>query len=75
MNILEYSKLILSRVSYYPEIFKRELQKSIDSLDNEDNCILRIWCIKEFGKDYPEIQIESFQFIPNQNVRNRNNLA
>ncbi len=77
MNILEYSKLILSRVSFCPELFKRELHKSIDTLENEDIDGLKIWCIREYGKDYAEILVDSFQLIPNQYDTNskRNNLT
>jgi len=64
MDMLEYSKLILSRVSFSPELFRRELQKSIDTLDNNDIDILKTWCIKEFGKSHPEILVDSFQLKP-----------
>jgi hypothetical protein len=69
MDLLEYSKLILSRVSFCPELFKRELQKSIEVLEMQDISMLRIWCLNEFGKEYPELLVDSFQIIPNQQVK------
>jgi hypothetical protein len=69
MDLLEYSKLILGRVSFCPKLFKRELKKSIDVLETNELSLLRIWCVHEFGKEYPNILVDSFQNISNQNVK------
>lgn len=73
MDLLEYSKLILGRVSFCPELFKKELDKSIDVLEPQEAISLRNWCIREFGKEFPDIMVSTFQTIPNQqmNVLNR----
>lgn len=65
MDILEYSKIILSRVSFSSELFERELNKSINTLEMDEIIHLRIWCLNEFGKEFPEILVNSFQLVPN----------
>ena len=72
MDLLEYSKLILSRVSFCPELFKRELQKSIKVLEMQEISMLRIWCLNEFGKEYPDVLVDSFQIIPKQQIKIHN---
>lgn len=69
MDLLEYSKLILGRVSFSPELFKHELKKSIRALKANEISSLRVWCIMEFGKEYPKILVDSFQIIPYQKVK------
>lgn len=64
MDILECRKLTLIRVSNCPELFKGELQKSIDALNHQEKYLLRAWCIREFGKIYPKIIVESFKILP-----------
>jgi len=75
MDLLEYSKLILERVSFSPELFQKELQESIDVLKPQEIISLRTWCISEFGKKYPDVMVNAFQIIPNRqlNVLDQNN--
>lgn len=61
MDYLEYSKLILFKVSFNPDLFKRELNKSLNELDDQGKSLLKCWCVNEFGREYPEILIDSFQ--------------
>jgi hypothetical protein len=66
MDKLEYRKLILSRVSFSPDVFEKELKKSVHTLDDKEVCLLKIWCIRKFGKEYPEILVDSFKIIPHR---------
>jgi hypothetical protein len=48
-NLLEYSKLILERVSFSKRLFWKEYRKSIKVLPESDSHSLRHWMIKRFS--------------------------
>jgi hypothetical protein len=52
--MLEYSKEILTKVSFDPVLFKKELQKSMMWLKGEQRSLLLKWCSETFGTTYGE---------------------
>ena len=57
--MLEYTKLILRKVSFSKELFGKELKKSIKWLKKEETLALQAWCILTFGDIYGDIIQES----------------
>lgn len=53
--MLEYFKLILSKVSFDKRLFERELRKAIKSLVEDELNELKNWCYAHFGKVYGPI--------------------
>ncbi|GAB4119816.1 MAG: hypothetical protein OHK0057_33840 [Thermoflexibacter sp.] len=52
MNMLEYSKLILEKVSFDAGLFENELRKSKRNLFKNEIDDLRNWCNDRFGERY-----------------------
>jgi hypothetical protein len=50
MTMLEYSKMILEKVSFEPRIFKKELRKALRQSTKEEFHHLMSWCREKFGK-------------------------
>ncbi|OEK03240.1 hypothetical protein BFP97_17675 [Roseivirga sp. 4D4] len=53
--MLEYFKIILSKVSFDKKLFERELRKAIKSLVEDELNELKNWCYAQFGKVYGPI--------------------
>lgn len=53
--MLEYFKIILSKVSFDKKLFERELRKAIKSLVKDELNELKKWCYAQFGKVYGPI--------------------
>ncbi len=53
--MLEYFKIILSKVSFDKRLFERELRKAIKSLLEEELKELKNWCYEQFGQIYGPI--------------------
>ena len=53
--MLEYFKLILSKVSFDKRLFERELRKAIKSLVEDELNELKKWCYTHFGQVYGPI--------------------
>jgi hypothetical protein len=54
--MLELTKKILTRVSFDPVLFQKELSKALGWIkDSEEIKRLKDWCIIEFGNRYPTI--------------------
>lgn len=58
--MLEYFKLILSKVSFDKKLFEKELLKAIKSLIPEELKELRKWCYAKFGDIYQPILNKCF---------------
>ena len=58
--MLEYTKLILKKVSFNRELFSRELKKSIQWLKKEEVILLQSWCMITYGDIYGDVIRESF---------------
>lgn len=54
ISMLEYSKLILEKVSFDAGLFENELKKSTRSLIGSEIGELRNWCDDKFGDRYQE---------------------
>jgi hypothetical protein len=53
--MLEYFKIILSKVSFSKELFERELRKAIAALVPKEVDQLRVWCYAKFNHLYAEV--------------------
>lgn len=58
--MLEYSKKILSKVSFDKQLFEKELRKAIALLNGQIE-ELRKWCYQQFGDQYLKILDHNFK--------------
>lgn len=58
MNILEYSKMILLKVSFDKELLKKELRKAIRNISLEDRPALLEWFRRELLEKMPSNNFE-----------------
>ena len=58
--MLEFSKQILSKVSFDRNLFHKELKKSISWLKNDEIEKLKIWCLSSFIF-YNDLIIDAFE--------------
>mgnify|MGYP000657260585 CR=1 FL=1 len=57
--MLELCKEILMKVSFDKVLFQKELAKSLGWIKSEEVEGFKEWCLKTFGKKYPQIlQVE-----------------
>tara|TARA_B100001142_G_scaffold308384_1_gene339881 strand:- start:5765 stop:5950 length:186 start_codon:yes stop_codon:yes gene_type:complete len=60
--MLEFSKRILSKVSFDKKLFKKELSKSIRWLNQKEILTLKIWTLTTFSQ-YKDTILEVFDQI------------
>ena len=58
--MLEFSKTILSKISFDKYLFKKELQKAIKWLKPKEATLLKVWCLAQFGHLYKDVILEVF---------------
>ncbi len=58
--MLEYAKIILPKVSFSKDLFRKELNKCINWVEPEQVGELYTWCFQHFNQKYPEILAEAF---------------
>lgn len=59
--MLEYTKIILEKVSFDPRIFRKELRKSVNYINKEEYGHLKAWVKQKFGKRVkPESSVTEF---------------
>ena len=58
--MLDYTKLILRKVSFSRELFGKELRKSIKWLKKDEILLLQTWCVITFGDIYGDVIQETF---------------
>jgi hypothetical protein len=58
--MLEYAKVILPKVSFSRELFRKELAKCINWVGVSDLVHLKNWCFENFREMYPDILTEAF---------------
>ncbi|MBK7850038.1 MAG: hypothetical protein IPJ66_06305 [Bacteroidetes bacterium] len=58
--MFEYSKQILTKVSFDKHLFRKELIKSLQILKRDERRLLKIWCIATFAA-YSDVVIEAFR--------------
>lgn len=54
-SMLEYSKIILTKVSFCEFLFEKELKKAIAMLPGQERFYLQLWCNTEFGGIYSRL--------------------
>jgi hypothetical protein len=59
----EYTKEILTKVSFDKSLFKKELTKSIRWLKREERRLLKVWCVATFGNVYLDVITEVFKSL------------
>ena len=58
--MFELSKNILSKVSFDPSLFRKELMKSINWIKPSEKTLLQVWCLATFGNEYKDEIIDVF---------------
>jgi len=59
--MLEYAKVILPKISFSKDLFRKELKKCVNWVEEPGELDELIkWCTAKFGKLYPEILDEVF---------------
>ncbi|MCC7232301.1 MAG: hypothetical protein IT242_05110 [Bacteroidia bacterium] len=58
--MFEYTKQILTKVSFDRNLFRKELVKALRILKKDERRLLKIWAIASFAA-YSDIIIESFR--------------
>jgi len=58
--MLEYAKVILPKVSFSRELFRKELTKCINWVSETEFKYLKEWCYENFKELYPEILNKAF---------------
>ena len=58
--MLEYAKVILPKVSFSKDLFRKELRKCIDWVEQNQVNELFTWCHKNFNEMYPDVLAEAF---------------
>lgn len=61
--MLEYAKVILPKVSFSKDLFKKELSKCIGWLEEDQVQVLFKWCNENFKEMYPDVLSEAFAEI------------
>lgn len=58
--MLEYAKVILPKVSFSRELFRKELTKCINWVGDAELDQFKTWCYDNFIDMYPEILADAF---------------
>jgi hypothetical protein len=59
--MLEYAKVILPKICFSKDLFRKELRKCVNWVENPGELDeLTRWCTEKFGNIYPEILEEVF---------------
>ena len=61
--MLEYAKVILPKVSFSKELFRKELNKCIHWVEESQIQELYKWCHENFKEIYPDVLAEAFADI------------
>lgn len=61
--MLEYTKLVLQKVSFNRELFSKELRKAFKWLQKEELVMLQAWCIVTFSDSYHDVISEVFRNV------------
>jgi hypothetical protein len=57
---MEYAKVILPKVCFWDNLFKKELLKCLNWTENNEIIELISWCYNTFGEMHPEILDQVF---------------
>lgn len=58
--MLEYAKVILPKVSFSRDLFRKELAKCISWVGESEISHLKEWCFENFREMYPDILNKAF---------------
>ena len=61
--MLEYAKIILPKVSFSKELFRKELIKCLHWVEPGEVHELHDWCYENFKDKYPDVLEEVFSSI------------
>jgi len=61
--MLEYTKLVLQKVSFNRELFSKELRKAFKWLQKDELVMLQAWCIVTFSDSYHDVITEVFRNV------------
>ena len=59
--MFEYTKQILTKVSFDRMLFRKELKKAMKWLKSDERRMLMVWCLATFGQRYSDIINEVFR--------------
>jgi uncharacterized protein YjhX (UPF0386 family) len=59
--MFEYTKQILTKVSFDRVLFRKELKKAMKWLKSEERRMLMVWCLATFGHAYSDVIREVFK--------------
>jgi hypothetical protein len=62
--MLDYAKIILPKVSFSEELFKKELIKCVKWVDIKEVRELHDWCYSNFQDKYARVLDEVFSTVP-----------
>lgn len=60
--MFEYTKQILTKVSFDKHLFRKELVKAIHLLKKDERRLLKIWCVATFAA-YSDVVFEVFRKV------------
>lgn len=58
--MFEYSKQILTKVSFDRNLFRKELIKSLRILKRDERNLLKLWCVATFAT-YSDVIVDTFR--------------
>ncbi|MEP7171602.1 MAG: hypothetical protein ABI855_19680 [Bacteroidota bacterium] len=59
--MFEYTKQILTKVSFDRVLFRKELKKAMKWLKSDERRMLMVWCLATFGHTYSDVIREVFK--------------
>ena len=61
-TMFEYTKQILTKVSFDRNLFRKELIKSLRLLKRDERRLLKLWCVATFAT-YSDVIIDAFRKV------------
>ena len=58
--MFEYTKQILTKVSFDKNLFRKELTKAMRVLKKDERRLLKIWCVATFAA-YSDVMLDVFR--------------
>ena len=58
--MLRFCKIILEKVSFDKNLFRKELKKSTHLVSKNEQMVLKIWCVTTFA-NYKDIILDVFE--------------
>jgi hypothetical protein len=58
--MFEYTKQILTKVSFDKNLFRKELTKAMRILKKDERRLLKIWCVATFAA-YSDVMLDVFR--------------